>query len=104
MERRKITVEIDITEMPVIPFGAWICTQTFHDPNTGEELGHLATDITTGNYIIQLCDNKDAAWVIDKEQNAKIFTAILLQSEQPPITIDQTDLDEVYRDFMGDKL
>jgi hypothetical protein len=104
MERRKITVEIDLEEIPVIPFGAWICTQTFHDPNTGEELGHLATDITTGNYIIQLSDNKDVIWSINKEQNAKIFTAILLKSEQSPIAVDQTDLDEIYRDYMGDKL
>jgi hypothetical protein len=92
MERRKITVEIDLEEIEKMPMGMWTVNQSFHEIATGEKVGLFKTDLLSGDSIIQVI-GKDVCWRINKEQNAKIFTAILLQSDQSPIAVDQTDLD-----------
>ena len=92
---RKITVEIDIIEDAVKGFdGVFITTQTFHDTTTNEELGFLMTNVMTGDnlFLRKEDDLKGISWHIPKEQNAKIFAAILLQDFLTKDDLTQQDL------------
>jgi hypothetical protein len=106
MTNHKITlnVELVLVETPEIMGSMSVETQTYHNTQTDERIGSLFTDPFNGNavFLVHQPDGVTKVWQMDKDQFAKIFTAIYLQADVEDIQ--QGDLDDTYLDYMRDKL
>lgn len=105
MEKKlTLSVELILTETPEITGAMSVETQTYHNTQTGERIGSLFTDPFNGNavFLVHQPDGMTIVWQMNKDQFAKIFTAIYLQADAKDIN--QADLDDTYLDYMSDKL
>jgi hypothetical protein len=99
-----LNVELVLKETSMIQGAMAVETQTYHDTRTDDRIGSLFTDPFNGNavFLVHQPDGITKVWQMDKDQFAKIFTAIYLQADAEDIQ--QGDLDDAYLDYMRDKL
>lgn len=103
-----ITVEIQIR--PVLPMEmvnsvVLMETQTYYDRATDKPVGRLMTNLMNGDNFIMMEGGQ--AFIMDKDQHAKMVAAIQLQ-DTAAVDLSQSDLDDDaddrYQEFMQSKL
>ena len=105
-----ITVEIQVrpaSPMEIANSVFLMETQTYHDHarDTDKPIGRLMTAAMSGDNFILMDGGQ--AWIMDKDQYAKIVAAIHLQ-DTSAVDLEQSDLDDDaddrYIEFMSSKL